>query len=189
MQHGFVRRRAGDLDPRLTSGVASPGVTALVPAADFRAALGCAAALGFAAALGAGLTASDPMSDARDSAVSTAAAFDDRGDRRFGAASVDANAGTASTSGVAPARADRVVGLRVARLVAAGAAVFDGVSSSGSTLAGRTPRPSTLRPSVTGPGFCATCARSNASSSGGTSLHGSFELRDGGGTESRSGRL
>ena len=84
-------------------------------------------------------------------------------------------------------------GLRAARVFGAGAAVSVVTASSAETDS-MAATASTVS-SITGDGACrlgagfwATWARSIASSSGGTSLHGSFELRGAGGAERSTGR-
>jgi hypothetical protein len=136
------------------------------------------AAAGFRVARGlagvAGVAGSTPESAAMTGSAATADTDDafrlERGLAGEVAAAVVAEAGLRAARGLAAALA----GAPSAASVATDRSVGSAVGAVGVDA----PR--------LGAGFCATCARSNASSSGGTSLHGSFELRGTGAGPGRS---
>lgn len=195
------------------SRVAAGSGAAAVVGATFLAALGegakPAAGAAFTVALGVrlvlGAVPTGPAGSAAGSAtlarpLSEVPAFVARVVRRPGAAPVVSSFTSADEASVdvAPApgsvcetgeTATSRAGRRVDRARGAASAVdASDVAGSDPTGWARDPASSGPRPRVPAIGFCATCARSRASSSGGTSLHGSLELR-GGGATSRSGRL
>jgi hypothetical protein len=180
-------RRFGAAGSAVSARPASPvDEVAALRVAGVRAVRGLAAARVFARAVDE-VVASTTAPASPESAVAV------RVVRRFGAAWV-ASTGTpvAASTGDAAARPVRVLGFRPARAFGSVAASgeADVVPTVGSEPVGaaglRSARPAGARPAGADT-FWATCARSNASSSGGTSLHGSLEPRLALG--SRSGRL
>jgi hypothetical protein len=177
-----VTRRFGVGVPAST---ASPASVAWLAAAAF--ADGLRVARGLVGALVADAADGSSPADAPDSTGSIVAAFDARVARRFGAAI--ASTGSAGSAAVvtslgaeaARPRGARVLGFRAERGAAAAAASVSDTTGSvaaGSAGCAGNRRSGAIRGALGG-GFWATCARRSASSSGGTSLHGSFELRGG----------
>ena len=144
------------------------------------AAFGLRVARGLAAAFGAGApSATSPSASAEAAVAAVSAALRVAGLRvargLAGAASAPASTGADVVAVLVGDVVRGAAGLRAARGLEMG-------SSSMTTGAARSSGAGLTEPAGgrLGAGFWATCARSIASSSGGTSLHGSFELRCGG---------